>query len=65
MAEPMLNYLYLEYVPFVAQEQGIPWVLIAVDPADADGVLLIHEMADHEFRIAAHDREYMEALLGE
>jgi hypothetical protein len=65
MPEEFLKYVLLEYVAYPMQAKGIPWALIAVDPASPNSRILIHEIERCGPWIEDHDREYLNALLSD
>lgn len=60
-----LKYLQLDYVPNPAQTDEIPWVIVAVDPANPGDAILVHEIEACGPWIEAQDRDYLDALLAE
>lgn len=60
-----LKYMQIAYVVSPTQAEGIPWVVIAVDPGNPIEAVLIHEIEECSPWIETHDREYLEALLAD
>ena len=65
MTKGLLKYIQIEYVASPTQAEGIPWALVAVDPASPNNRTLIHEIEGCSPWIEAHDREYLDALLSD
>lgn len=65
MTTGILKYVQIEYVANPIQAEGIPWAVVAVDPGNPNGTILIHEIEGCGSWIEASDRDYLDALLAD
>ncbi|MCL5262910.1 MAG: hypothetical protein M1568_01415 [Acidobacteria bacterium] len=65
MTKEPLKYVQVDYVPSAADQRGVPWVLVAVDSEDPDGMVRIIEAERCWSQVEADDKEYLEALLAD